>query len=98
MEQKQAIEILATYIPIYSKAFEELFKLYGNDNGNKQRAYEVFQRKWEKVDLEALKTVIKIIVISKTASDFPSKKVRGCFSFLLINCRIYNYNPHIRIS
>ncbi|MDX4061693.1 hypothetical protein Q6A90_04865 [Aliarcobacter skirrowii] len=63
MEQKQAIEILATYIPIYPKAFEELFKLYGNDNGNKQRAYEVFQRKWEKVDLEALKTVIKMYLV-----------------------------------
>lgn len=60
MEQKLAIETLASYMPKYTGAFEELYKLYGNDNGNKQRAYETFQKKWEKADFEALKTVIKM--------------------------------------
>lgn len=72
MEQKQAIEILAAHIPNYPEAFEELYELYGNNNGNKQRAYEVFQRKWEKADLKALKTVIEmyLVDIHIKCSDF----------------------------
>lgn len=71
MEQKQAIEILAGHIPNYPEAFEELYELYGNNNGNKQRAYEVFQKKWEKADLKALKTVIKMYLEDKCSNFKP---------------------------